>query len=74
MVDAGQASPPSDRPEQLMSVREVGQRLGVGTQWVYRHAGQLGAVKVGRSVKFSERGVRRYIERRSLSRLTVEGR
>jgi excisionase family DNA binding protein len=48
----------------LLTVPEVAQRLKVGKQTVYRKARQLGAVKVGRTVRFTAAGVAKYLERR----------
>jgi excisionase family DNA binding protein len=69
--------PPITAPakaERLLSVGEVSQRLGIGRQWVYRNGQQLGKVKIGRTVKFNERSVQRYIDRRSAGRLGAGGR
>jgi predicted DNA-binding transcriptional regulator AlpA len=73
LIDTDGGSSPPPTPEQLLGAEEVRRRLGVGKQWVYRNARQLGAVKIGRALKFSERGLARFIQRRSLGRLGGEG-
>lgn len=57
-----------DAPEtRLLTAEEVAKRLPVDVQTVRRRQKQLGAVKVGRAVRFSEQGVQRYLARRALS-------
>jgi excisionase family DNA binding protein len=53
----------------LLDVVEVAARLGVERQFVYRHKQSLGAVRVGRAVRFPERAIERYLARRSTTRL-----
>lgn len=53
----------------LLHVGEVAARLGVEKQFMYRHKQMLGAVCVGRPLRFPERAVERYLARRSVNRL-----
>jgi excisionase family DNA binding protein len=59
---------PAESPR-LLDADEVATRLGVEKQFVYRHKKSLGAVHVGRAVRFPERHVERYLARRSVTRL-----
>ena len=58
----------------LLNAQEVATRLRVEKQWVYHHKKSLGAVKVGRALRFPPGAVDRYIARHSLSRLVAQGR
>jgi excisionase family DNA binding protein len=58
----------ADSPR-LLDANEVAARLGVEKQFIYRHKQSLGAVRVGRAVRFPERAVERYLARRSTTRL-----
>ncbi len=52
-------------PDELVNAREAARRLGLSLDYVYRHARQLPfTVRVGRQLRFSSRGIERYIERR----------
>ena len=52
-------------PDELVNAREAARRLGLSLDYVYRHAQQLPfTVRVGRQLRFSSRGIERYIERR----------
>jgi excisionase family DNA binding protein len=55
-------------PDRLLTAEEVAGRLAVDVQTVRRRQKQLGAVKIGRSVRFPERGVERFLGRRALNR------
>jgi excisionase family DNA binding protein len=59
---------PAESPR-LLDADEVATRLGVEKQFVYRHKKSLGAVHVGRAVRFPQRHVERYLARRSVTRL-----
>jgi excisionase family DNA binding protein len=48
----------------LLTVEQVAARLAVGPQAVYRRQRELGAVKVGRAVRFPAGAVERYLARR----------
>lgn len=64
--------PPTSAPPtagHLLAVDEVAARLNVGIQYVYRNKKSLGAVKVGRAVRFPSAAVERFIACRSLSRM-----
>jgi excisionase family DNA binding protein len=56
-------------PVALLQVEQVAERLGVGRQWVYRHQKALGAVRVGRALRFTPGAVARFVERRAVTRL-----
>ena len=58
----GEAPTAGDR---LLSVGEAAQKLGMSTDWCYRRAKQFPfAVRIGRQLRFSERGIDRYIRQR----------
>jgi excisionase family DNA binding protein len=64
--------PPKASPTdsaRLLDVDEVAARLGVKKQFIYRNKQSLGAVRVGRAVRFSEQAVGKYLARRSIHRL-----
>lgn len=65
---ATQSSPAAT---ELLTVDQVAAKLGMGEQFVYRKKKALGAVKVGRSVRFPPAAIDRFIARRSSSRLSV---
>jgi hypothetical protein len=47
---AGQLPPPAPvprRPGRLLSAAEVSEWWGIGRGWVYQHAGELGAIRIG---------------------------
>jgi excisionase family DNA binding protein len=67
----GRATPstaPTDSPR-LLDAKEVAAHLGVEKQFVYRNKQSLGAVRVGRAVRFPERAVEKYVARRTVNRL-----
>lgn len=47
---AGQLPPPAPLPRQpgrLLSAAEVSEWWGIGRGWIYQHAGELGAIRIG---------------------------
>ena len=58
-------------PDRNLSVREAAQRLGVSERYVYRHSQELPAVRLGRRLVFSGRGLDRYVARQA--RVTAAG-
>lgn len=51
--------------ERLLTVPEAAARLATSRDWIYRHAAQLPfTVRNGRQLRFSERGLTRYIQQR----------
>ena len=49
----------------LLTVEEAADRLGVSPDWLYRRTSQLPfVVRVGRHVRFSAKGIDRYIRNR----------
>jgi excisionase family DNA binding protein len=49
----------------LLTTEEAAQRLGVSQDWLYRRAATLPfTVRLGRSLRFSIRGLERYIRQR----------
>ncbi len=58
---------PSGRqpPDELVDVQEAARRLELSRDFLYRHSRQLPfVVRIGRQLRFSARGIERYIERR----------
>ncbi len=56
------AHPKTRSLDRYLGAGEVADRLGMSTDWVYRHADELGAVKLGGAVRFPERAVARYFK------------
>ena len=48
--------------DRYLSAQMVAQRIGMSTDWVYRHRDELGGVKSGGAVRFPERAVARYLK------------
>lgn len=48
---------------QLLTVKEVCDLLKVGPTFVYRHAADLGGVKVGRHLRFRKRDIDAWLDR-----------
>ncbi len=42
----------SNSPEEILTVREVAERLRVAASWVYGHADLLGAYRLGKYLRF----------------------
>jgi excisionase family DNA binding protein len=58
------APAPVQQSDELLSVTIAAERLGVGTDYLYRHAQQLPfSRRVGRKRLFSSRGLEQYISR-----------
>jgi len=52
-------------PDRLLDVQEAAERLGVSTDWLYRHARRLPfVVRNGRLLRFSSQGIDRFIKTR----------
>ncbi len=51
-------------PDRLLDVQEAARRLGVSTDYLYRHKGLPFRVQMGRRVRFSFKGIERYIRHR----------
>jgi excisionase family DNA binding protein len=51
-------------PDRLLDVQEAARRLGVSTDYLYRHKGLPFRVQMGRRVRFSSNGIERYIRHR----------
>ncbi len=49
--------------DRYLDAAEISDRLSMSTDWVYRHADELGAVKLGGAVRFPERAVIRYLHK-----------
>jgi predicted DNA-binding transcriptional regulator AlpA len=68
-VEARPAAPrdPAATADRLLTAREAAEILGVKERWVRDHADRLGgAVRLpGKQVRFSERKLRRWIDRQS---------
>lgn len=54
------------RGDRLLTVEEVAKRLRVARAFVYRHAVELGAFKIGSHLRFSEREVNEWLEQQRL--------
>ena len=56
---------PAEQHDELLSVREAAARLGVSTDYLYRHAASLGFTRrLGRKLLFSSRGIDTYLAKR----------
>ena len=56
------SEPESREEDRLLDVREAAQRLGTSTDYLYRHGRTLPfTVRVGSRLRFSSRGIDRYI-------------
>ncbi len=54
-----------EAPDSLLTVQEAATRLGTSTDWLYRHACKLPfTIKNGRQLRFSSKGIDRYIRER----------
>lgn len=63
LVLARVAALSAEGPDRLLSVREASERLGIGTSTLYKRASRYPfAVIDGRTVRFSSRGIERWIE------------
>lgn len=49
--------------DRLLTVQEVADRLGVSADWVYDNQRKFAVVRVGRSLRFRESSVERYLRR-----------
>ena len=48
-------------PDQWLTAKQIADRYSISIKWVYQNANALGAKQFGRSRRFPERGVRRYL-------------
>jgi predicted DNA-binding transcriptional regulator AlpA len=67
LSENGHAQAPARREprplDRYLDAAEISDRLSMSTDWVYRHADELGAVKLGGAVRFPERAVIRYLHK-----------
>jgi excisionase family DNA binding protein len=57
---------PQQQPDELLDVREASRRLGVSTDYLYRHHRSFPFIRrVGRSLRFSAAGLEDYIRQRN---------
>jgi excisionase family DNA binding protein len=63
---AAAESPTMESVDRLLTVDEAALVLNQKPQWVRKHQDELGVVRMGRSVRFSEKKLEAYIRRRSL--------
>ncbi len=49
--------------DELLTAEDVGRWLGTDARWAQRHAKELGVIHIGRHLRFSRAGVRRYLAR-----------
>jgi excisionase family DNA binding protein len=54
---------PSNTVSDLLTVEEVAARLRVKSSWVYTHADELGALRLGKYLRFSWERVLAHLER-----------
>lgn len=52
--------------ERLLTVTEVCQLIRVAPTFVYRHAAELGAIKVGSHLRFTRRGLDSWLDARRM--------
>ena len=52
-ADVADESTHDSNSEELLTVDEIASRLRVRPSWVYRHAADLGAIKLGKYLRFS---------------------
>lgn len=65
LASAARTGGTSDAPDSLLTISEAAERLSVSKDWLYRRSRRLPfAVRVGRHVRFSARGIERYIRQR----------
>jgi len=65
LVAVTQDAAKDDVEDPLLTVQEAGARLGVSQDWLYRRTRTLPfVVRVGRHVRFSARGIDRYVRNR----------
>jgi excisionase family DNA binding protein len=59
-------APAAKEPDRLLTAKEAGELLGVGSRWLYRHADDLPFTRrlTGGTVRFSARGLERWKETR----------
>lgn len=62
---AARTATPVPKQDANVDVAEAARRLGVSVRYVYRHAQELPAVRMGRRLVFSSRGLDDYIRRRA---------
>jgi predicted DNA-binding transcriptional regulator AlpA len=70
LLDAGSTpSAPTQTvaDSKLLKAEQVATLLGMDTLWVYRNKKSLGAVKIGRSLRFQPADIDRYVRRRRAS-------
>ena len=55
-----------DRPDTMLNVKEAGRRLGMSARWVYKNANALPFARryPSGALRFSERGLERWLSRR----------
>jgi len=60
------ASSAVEEPDALLTIEQASERLSKSRDWLYRHARDLPfTVRVGRQLRFSARGIARFIRERS---------
>jgi predicted DNA-binding transcriptional regulator AlpA len=63
--DGAGVNPMAPRRDRLLDVEEAAAKLGVTTDWLYRHHKDLPfTVRHGRPLRFSELGIEQYIWKR----------
>ena len=67
---------PTDNRDRNLKVDEAAEMLGVTRSWLYRHSGKLPFTRrlSRRAVRFSEKGIRRWLETRRNGRQPQEAK
>jgi predicted DNA-binding transcriptional regulator AlpA len=56
----------TEREDALLDAKQAAERLGVSADWLYRRTSRLPfVVRVGRNVRFSARGIEKFIRSRT---------
>lgn len=62
---AGGNGQPEGQEDRLLTVEEAARKLGLSRDYIYRHAKTFSfTVRLGSRLRFSERGIERYIRQR----------
>lgn len=56
---------PSERSDRLLGVKEMATKMGKSADWVYRNWKKLPSIRVGGSIRFSERAIDEFITRQT---------
>ena len=67
LIDSeGHASGNGNPEDRLLGVTEAAEKMGVTKNWFYRRTGKLPfMIRLGRQVRYSEKGIERFIRQRT---------